>query len=315
MGLKIERIDKEYIDRFINDEYPIEVTQEKILDFVEYTNHIDRSKEERVLVLALEIKSDDFKKGWEDIRLLYDYTLDHCSKEEKFDYLIDWIVNALDWSNTYLEYVSSYEERIKIADECLLKLEDALSLRPNKASIHHLFGNFYYDHPKVMGQIKINEAECHEFIRKALSHFLEAFTIEPLKYISCFYIAHCYHDLKDWGKALLYYQKIDTTFFIKENPHWEWRVWKAEEQICLCYAMLGEIDKSKMYFDVFLSKVEKMKEEPFDDLIVNFDESFQLIDKIKDTALTKRLVDIAIRKGYENRYKKEIEQLQATIKQ
>ncbi|WP_299684011.1 hypothetical protein [uncultured Dokdonia sp.] len=301
--MKIERINQEYIDRFTNDEYPIKVTKEKLLDFVTYTNHIDRPKEERVLVLALDIGTHEFENGWKDVQLLYDYSLEHCKKEERFDYLIDWIVSALYWYNDYA--TDLYKDRVEIANACLLKLEEAIDLEPNKASINHLFGIFYYDHPSM------EEAVDHKVLKKAVSYFLKAFEIDSLKYISCFFAAHCYHDMKDWEKAKTYYEKIDKEFFIRKNPHWEWRIWKLEEQICLCYAMTGDIEQSKTYFKTFLSKIEEMNDEDFDDLIVNFDESVQLVLKIKDDSLTKRLLDMVISKGYKKRYETEIKQLQA----
>lgn len=304
MDSEINNVGQEYIDRFINDEYPVEVTEEKILDFVKYTDHISSPKEERVLALALETGYNDFKNGWQDLKLLYDYTLQHCKKEERFDYLIDWIVVALDWSNKYLGKTTLYDERIKIANDCLLKLEEAVKLQPNKASIHHIFGIFYYGHPNMEEEVNL------DILKKALSHFLKAFEIDPLKYITCLHIAHCYHDLKEWEKARVYYEKMDREFFIKKNPHWEWRIWKAEEQICLCDAMIGDIDVCKKRFDTFLSKIERMSDEKFDDVIINFDESFQLTPKIKDESLTKRLLDIVISKEYGNRYKKEIRSLQ-----
>ena len=153
MDLEIKGIDKQYINKFINDEYPIEVTEEKIIDFVKYTDHLDRPKEERVLALAIEIGNNDFKNGWQDLKLLYDYTLQYCKEEERFDYLIDWIVASLDWFNKYLGKTTSYDERIKIANACLLKLEEAVKMQPNKASTHHLFGCFYYEHPNMEDKI------------------------------------------------------------------------------------------------------------------------------------------------------------------
>lgn len=305
MSLEIDNIDREYINRFVNDEYPVEVTEKKILDFVKYTDHLDRPKEERVLVLALDIGCNDFKNGWQDVKLLYDYTLQHCKEEERFDYLVDYIVSALDWYNGYIKE-DSYNIRIVIANACLLKLEEAVKLQPNKVSIHHLFGCFYYEHPDM--EDKIDQT----LLKKALFHFLKAFEINPLQYITCLHIAHCYHDMKEWEKARIYYEKIDREFFIKKNPHWEWRVWKAEEQICLCDAMIGDIDLCKIHFDTFLSKLESMSDEKFADVIMNFKESFQLIQEIKSNSLTKRLLDIVISKGYENRYIKEIEKLKTS---
>lgn len=291
-------IHKKYIDDFIKDEYPIRISENKIIEFIKKTDGIGVSKAERVLKLAFNLEYEELEKGWEDLKLLYEFALSNCLDDEKIDYYIDWIVSSLKWQNSY--WTSSTENRIKIADECLIKLKEVYQLAPQSPSINHLFGIFYYEHP----QSTLNNIE---FSEKALQYFKRAFKFDAEKYISCFFIAHCYHDLKKWEKAYEYYTKIDKEKFISKNPEWTWRIWKLEEQILFCSAKLGNIDECKHRLDEFIKKVTSLNDDEFFEFIMNFDEAMETIKIIDDNALKNRLFNLIKDKGFEKRYEEELE--------
>ena len=188
-------------------------------------------------------------------------------------------------------------DRIQIANECEDKLKEVYEIAYTNPEVNHLFGIFYYEHPNP-------DYDDIKLIEKALLYFKKAFEIDTNKYMSCLYIGYCYQDLKQWKDAYEYYSLIDKEKFKENNPEWTWRIWKLEEQLIYCTAMMGEFEECKTRLNKFITNVEALNEDEFEDFIVNFDYLVDIIEDIGEKLINNRLYLLIVSKGYEFRYSK-----------
>lgn len=83
----------------------------------------------------------------------------------------------------------------------------------------------------------------------AIEQFQESLKIDCLHFLSRLYLAHCYHDFKNFELAALHYSKVDKQE-LKEFQYW--RFVKLQEQLGECLYKLGDKERALMLFDFVL---------------------------------------------------------------
>ena len=99
-------------------------------------------------------------------------------------------------------------------------------------------------------------------LRLALEKFRKAVELDKENFLAILYTAHCYHDKKDFKKALFYYEEVNV------NKLKEFRIWrfvKLIEQIGYCKYKLGRIKEGRENFEQILKWYEELG---FDELVV-----------------------------------------------
>lgn len=95
----------------------------------------------------------------------------------------------------------------------------------------------------------------------ALEKFHRAFSIDSDHFLACLYIAHCYHDLREFKEALNYYQLVDQS---KLQEFQLWRYVKLIEQIGFCHFQLGD---QQMGRSLFLEVLDWYRKTPKDEVL------------------------------------------------
>lgn len=112
----------------------------------------------------------------------------------------------------------------------------------------HIWGLVYY--------MSDDDKEYHKPL--ALEKFLSAYEMDDSNFLACLYIAHCYHDTKDYMEALKYYMLVNQDDL---KDFMLWRYVKLIEQIGFCLHKLGKTKKAE---DKFLQVLNWYKMIPYD---------------------------------------------------
>lgn len=88
-----------------------------------------------------------------------------------------------------------------------------------------------------------------EDLLKAIEKFKSSLELEPDNFLSQLYMAHCYHDLKEYKNALSNYLKVNKEK-LKELQYW--RYVKLLEQIGFSYYKTGTAPIAHIYFEQLL---------------------------------------------------------------
>lgn len=281
----------EIIELFIKDNSPIEVTNERLEEFLIQTKELDFSESEVIRRLAITLEKEEFKNGWKGLSQLYEFA--HQKNTQDIFLLHSWAIATLAWIDPY--QTSDDQQRIEIAQQGEDILLQALALDNHNSDIHHALGLLYYNHPARFDDLT-------KYISKALHHFLLA----PDLQIAQLYAAHCYDDLQDWQNAYNSYLKVVAEKLLQESQYWQWRIIKMEEQIALCAAILGREAEAKTRLSDFMTKIELMSEDERLDLVMNFDEAVRAMEVLKDRGLIMRLKSLIQQENYVKRYEKEL---------
>ena len=138
----------------------------------------------------------------------------------------------------------------------------------------HIWGLTYYSIN--------NEKEKNQNTNLALERFLKAFELDKSNFLACIYIAHCFHDKKEFKEALKYYEKVNQKELKKIQIL---RYVKLIEQIGYCHFKLGIKEVGRQKFEEVLSwyKNKEIGEMAVPtELIECLDESDQIVKEIKE---------------------------------
>ena len=102
----------------------------------------------------------------------------------------------------------------------------------------------------IWGLIYYKSADEKEYyINYALEKFLNCFQTDSSNFLACLYTAHCYHDIGDLEKALLYYELVNRQDL---RDFQTWRYVKLIEQIGFCNYKLGNKEIARKQFQEVL---------------------------------------------------------------
>jgi lipopolysaccharide biosynthesis regulator YciM len=163
-------------------------------------------------------------------------------------------------------------EQAALYDESEQALRAALALAPEMAPVAHTLGLLCYNHPR-------HSADPEAYQAQAIDWFTQAVAWDPTCVIAQLYLAHCFHDRRDWPRAIAEYEKVDLDRLARDWP--AWRAVKCREQLAHCHAYAGNSAEALQRFTVFLDEIEGWDEDQIKERVVNVDE---LVD-----ALTHRL--------------------------
>jgi tetratricopeptide (TPR) repeat protein len=261
--------------------------------FLDLTEGSDISPGQRLrsLAIALERRATRQRK-WEDLHLIYqkaaELAPDHATVFHS------WGISATEWLDPWR--TPEMSSRVQIASEGERAFLKALDLAPRNSHIAHSLGLLYYQHP-------LGETNEELWLERAITWFGHAAEWENDRYsvIAQLYLAHCYHDRKDWPRAIAAYEKVAQARLAQEWPRW--RAVKCREQIAHCYALSGQADEAIRLFSSFLEEVEPMDASTSRDWVINLDELVDAVtNHLNDPTLRRRTQEVARRLGYTKRY-------------
>jgi hypothetical protein len=276
-----------------DDSVPIRALDlDAFLDLTEGSD-ISPGQRLRLLAIALERRATRQRK-WEDLQLIYqkaaELAPDHATVFHS------WGISATEWMDR--RRTPEMSRRVQIASEGERALLKALDLAPRNSHIAHSLGLLHYQHP-------LGETNEEPWLERAITWFGHAAKWENDRYsvIAQLYLAHCYHDRKDWPHAIAAYEKVDQARLAAEWPRW--RGVKCREQIAHCYALSGQTDISIRLCFNFLDDVEPLDVSTARDWVINLDEIVDAVtNHLNDPTLLRRTQEVARRLGYTKRYPK-----------
>jgi tetratricopeptide (TPR) repeat protein len=252
---------------------------------------VSASERLRQLAIKLEYRSSGIQYGWEALRSIYEL----AAKLAPGDFRIyhSWGITATAWSRHW--YTADLSERSAIALEAERAFYKALDRSPNDSRIAHSLALLYYDHPQ-------REGPGNTYKAQAIFWFNQAVEWDPGMVIAQLYLAHCFHDEKDWSRAISAYEKVDQVRLAREWPGW--RAVKCREQLAHCYAMSGQAEQAKSLFSRFLDEIEQMNECTAKETVVNVCELVDaLLHKLDEPELLRRTREQVMRLGLQNWHK------------
>ncbi|HMF17222.1 MAG TPA: hypothetical protein VKE98_08450 [Gemmataceae bacterium] len=108
-----------------------------------------------------------------------------------------------------------------------------------------------------------------------MAWFTRALDWDPGDVLARLYLAHCFHDLKDWPRAIAEYEKVDRARLARQLP--AWRAVKCREQLAHCHAYAGHTDEAVRLFSAFLDDAASWDEGQAEEYISDLDE---LVDAV-----------------------------------
>lgn len=81
----------------------------------------------------------------------------------------------------------------------------------------------------------------------SMAKFKKSLQLNIDYYMSRLYLAHCYHDKKEWYDAIEEYLKVDQDKLSEDFPIW--RTATLNEQIGYCYWQIGQKDDAIRFFE------------------------------------------------------------------
>jgi tetratricopeptide (TPR) repeat protein len=125
-----------------------------------------------------------------------------------------------------------------------------------------------YNHP-AYGE----NPEKHE--SQAIDWFTRAIEWDSGNVMAQLYLAHCFHDRREWSRAIAEYEKVDLALLARDWP--AWRAVKCREQLAHCLAFAGRTEEAVRHFSVFLDNAAVWDGEQAEENIINVDE---LVDAV-----------------------------------
>lgn len=276
--------------RAFSEQGPVRVTTEKLHGFLEATRDIDMSPADRLRRLAINVEHLEFEQGWNGLRAIYQAAA--AADPTDAAVLHSWGISARNWTEEWR--TAGLPDRVAIAGEAERVLRKALELAPRDSMIAHTLGLVYYDYPA-----QAKDAEGYR--SQALDWFSRAVEWDPGNTIAQLYVAHCFHDRKDWLRAVAEYEKVDLDRLARDWP--AWRAVKCREQLAQCHAYAGDRDEAIGRFTAFLDDVESWDEQSLEERIVNVDELVATVtDILDDPELLRRTRELVDRLALEKRY-------------
>ncbi len=259
-------------------EGPVCVSSQKVSAYLDHTRNIAAPPAQRLRWLAIALENDCFEQGWEGMRSIYQAAAT-ADPADPF-VLHSWGISASNWAETLPAESPAPAERKAIADEAERVLHAALELAPRHSQIAHTLAHVYYNHPMW--------AENPEGYRsRALEWFTRAVEWDADNVMAQLYLAHCFHDRKDWHRAIVEYEKVD---LVQLARHWPaWRAVKCREQLAHCHAFAGHTDEAIRRFTAFLDEATSWNEEEAEEYLINVDELVDAVmHKLDDPELFRR---------------------------
>lgn len=247
----------------------VRVTPDDLQAFLEATGDIDSPPASRLRWLAIELEFSEFEKGWNGLRAIYEAAAKADATDSRVFH--SWGISATEWAEE--RRTTNLRDRLSIASEAERVLHTALELVPQDSEIAHAMGLLYYNHPARTNDVEV-------FRSQAITWFSQAVAWDPRNTIAQLYIAHCFHDRKDWTRAVIEYNKVDLNRLASEWPMW--RVVKCREQLATCYAYAGDKDQAVARFTALLDDVESWDAERLEEYVVNVDELVQAVTEVLD---------------------------------
>jgi hypothetical protein len=244
---------------------PVCITEQKLSDYLEHTQHIDATPAQRLRWLAIALENDKLERGYSGLQTIYQA----AAKADPTDWRIlhSWGMSASNWASSSVITPDS-GERQAIAEEAGRVLHAALELSPKDSRIAHTLGLLYYNHP-AYGEDP-EKYEC-----QAIDWFTSAVEWDGGNVMAQLYLAHCFHDRQDWSRAITEYAKVDLDRLARDWP--AWRAVKCREQLAHCLAFAGQDEEAVRHFTAFLDSAASWDGEEAEDRIVNVDE---LVDAV-----------------------------------
>jgi tetratricopeptide (TPR) repeat protein len=271
------------------DGAPVVVTPEKLDAFLVATAHLDGSAGDHLRQLAIELESYRFENGWAGLLSIYETAAALEPNNPRIQHSRG--ISASRWAeNDRL----AETQRFALGQEAEAAYLAALRLAPRTSVFAHSLGILWYDHPWVR-----QTTEEHRL--RALGWFEQAVAWDPTNDIAQLYVAHCYHDVPDWPRAIAAYERVDLARLARRWP--AWRAVKCREQLAACHAGAGNLDEARRQFTAWLDEVESWEDATLADRVINVDE---LVDTLRrlllDSALIARTVALIRRLSMERRY-------------
>jgi hypothetical protein len=244
---------------------PICVTPQKICAYLDATQQIEEPPAQRLRWLAIKLEHHSFERGWDGLRTIYQA----ATAADPTDFRVphSWGISASNWASSSVA-TPVLEERQAIADEAEEILQAALDLAPKHSRVAYAFGLLYYNHPTA-GE------DPEGFQSRAIHWFSQAVEWDPGTVMAQLYLAHCFHDQKDWPRAIQEYEKVDLDWLARHMP--AWRAVKCREQLGHCHAYAGNAEEAVRRFTAFLDDAASWDGEEAEEYIINVDE---LVDAV-----------------------------------
>jgi tetratricopeptide (TPR) repeat protein len=271
----------------------VRVTPEKLHAFLEATRDIDMPAAERLRWLAINLDYQEFEQGWQGLRAIYQAAAEADPANAFVPH--SWGISAINWAEKWR--TPGLSDRVAIAGEAARVLRAALEFLPRDSRIAHTLGLSYYNHPA-------RAANPEEYRSQAIHWFGLAIEWDIGNTIAQLYLAHCFHDRKDWPRAIARYEKVDLNRLAHNWP--VWRAVKCREQLAQCYAYSGNREEAIHKFAVLLDDVESWDEQRVEEGIVNVDELVLTVTGTLDNSeLRRRVWALVGRLGLQERYREQ----------
>jgi tetratricopeptide (TPR) repeat protein len=247
------------------DHGPICVTPQKLSAFLEETRDIEAPPAQRLRWLAIALENGRLERGWDGLRAIYRAAAE--ADPDDFRILHSWGLSASNWASSHVA-TPDLDQRKAIADEAERVLHAALELSPRDSRVAHALGLLFYNRPS-------SAEDPDEYQSRAIDWFSRAIEWDPGNAMAQLYLAHCFHDRKDWPRAILEYEKVDLERLARDWP--AWRAVKCREQLAHCYAYAGHTGEAIRRFDAFLDNATRWGGEEAEKHLINVDE---LVDAV-----------------------------------
>jgi hypothetical protein len=278
----------------------ISITEAGLEKFIRDTEGLRIPAEERLRQLAIDLETEDFANGWQDLRLIYQAAARINPKDA--DIFHSWGVSATGWYEIWR--TPDKQERLAIAAEGEKALSQAREIEPLNPDIAYTTGMLFYSHPA-------NDDEPATYLHKAKDWFLQALKHDAGHIMAQLYLAHCYHDLAHnldaayWPLALKAYEEIDQKRLAAAEP--AWYAVKCREQIAVCHIWCGNETEARHFCAAFLEEIEGYEVEAGipHEAVTDFDEIVEaLTQKMPEPEILSRLREQVKRYGFEDLYPK-----------
>jgi tetratricopeptide (TPR) repeat protein len=263
----------------------ISVTPQKLGAFLEETAELGGSPSRRLRELAIRLEREEFEQGWAGLAAIYEA----AAKADGKDPLVfhSWGIAASEWTQEWM--TRDLASREVIAREAEKVLHIALELAPDDSPTAEALGRLFYNHPSRFWA-------RDEYRSRAIEWFNRALEWDASNVMAQLYLAHCYHDRKDWARAITEYEKVNLDQLARDWPAWQ--ATKCKEQLAYCYAAAGREDEAVRRFTALLDEVEPLDDETLQDRVINIDEmAAAAAGLLNHLDLRRRVWDLARRLG------------------
>lgn len=268
----------------------ISVTPRKLGTFLEETAETGVSPARRLRALAIRLQDEQFDQGWHGLAAIYQA----AAEADRTDLLVlhSWGIAATSWAQEWKTPDPVSREAIALEADKLLHA--ALELAPADSATAEALGVLYYTHP-------CRAKATEEYRSRAIDWFHRALEWDPSNVMAQLYLAHCYHDRKDWTRAITEYEKVNLDQLARDWP--AWRRTKCKEQIACCYAFAGRQDEAVSRFSALLSEIEALDDAALEDRVINIDELADAVTNVLNSPeLHRRAWEVARRLRLESSY-------------